>query len=53
MYVYNGSEFESSGDLESTKKFIIQFQSRRMSDSPLSDIDFRNKMVLTVKTWLP
>ena len=42
--MYNDSEFESSGDFESTKKFIIQFQSRRISDSPLSAIDFKNKM---------
>ena len=33
----------SSMDFESIKKFIIQFQSRSMSDSTLSDIDFRKK----------
>ena len=39
------SEFESSADLELTKKLIIQFQSRCMPDSPLSDIAFKNEMV--------
>ena len=41
---YNDSKFESAIDFESIWKFIIQFQSRSMSDPPLSDIDFKNKM---------
>ena len=49
------SEFEPSADLESTKKLIIQFQSRCMPDSPLSDIAFKNEMVegLDIQDWLP
>ena len=34
-------------DFASLQKFIIQFQSRCMSDPNLSDIDFKNKM-----TWV-
>ena len=38
----------SSIDFKSIKKFIIKFQTRCMSDPPLSDIDFLNK---TVWVW--
>ena len=34
----------------SIRKFMIQFQSRSMSDPRLSDIDFKNKMVLVSTT---
>ena len=33
-------------DFESISKFVIQFQSRCMSDPSLSDIDFKNEMAL-------
>ena len=36
----------SSIDFETIKKFIIQFQSRSMSDPTISDIDFKDKMAL-------
>ena len=41
---YKDSEFEFSIDFKSVRKFIVQFQSRCMSDPPFSDIDFKNKM---------
>ena len=40
----NEFEFEFSIDFETIEKFIIQFQSRSMSDPTLSDIDFKNIM---------
>ena len=36
----------SSIDFASIKKFVIQFQSRSISDPPISDKDFKNKMAL-------
>ena len=38
------------GDSKSIEGEIIQIQSRPMSDPPLSDIDFKNKMVLVWTT---
>ena len=38
---YNNSEFEYWIDFESIYDFIIQFQSRCLSDPTLSDIDFK------------
>ena len=46
------SEFESAIDVESTWKFLVQFQSRWMSDPSLSDIDFKNELALILnKIW--
>ena len=37
-------------DLKSTEEYVNQIQSRSMSDPTLSDIDFKNKMVLVWTT---
>ena len=40
---YNDSEFQASIDFESIYKFTNQFQSRCVSDPPLSDNDFKKR----------
>ena len=50
IQIYNDSDLEFSNDFESILKLIIQFQSRCMLDPSLSDIDFKNKMILVWTT---
>ena len=51
---YNDAETELFDPSKSIEDDVIQIQSRSMSDPPISDIDFKNKMVLfwiTLRTY--